>query len=148
MTEGTASEEKRREKLSGLMDVKDELELIAASDVAYAKDARNWLEALDEAGFDVPLPHKDFENSAELNQKRERVSDSQYCPQCGDGVGAEDRFCRHCGHELTDGTTAKRIDPERERSDEEKMAALAQRDSVSERTRTFAKRSLEKLRED
>ncbi|MDS0220871.1 zinc ribbon domain-containing protein [Haloarcula sp. S1AR25-5A] len=32
------------------------------------------------------------------------TNDSQgqasYCPQCGDGVDADDQFCRHCGHEL------------------------------------------------
>jgi zinc-ribbon domain len=27
--------------------------------------------------------------------------DARYCPQCGQAVGAEDRFCNNCGHNLS-----------------------------------------------
>lgn len=103
MSKPASAEKRRREKLSKLMEVENELELIATSDVPYAKDARNWLESLDDAGFEVNLPHQNAGSTSRSTQRSGEDPDGSYCSECGDGVGAEDRFCRHCGHELPGG---------------------------------------------
>jgi hypothetical protein len=50
--------EKREETLDRLYELREDLETAAASDTEYAKYAQNGLETLDEAGYDVTLPHR------------------------------------------------------------------------------------------
>jgi hypothetical protein len=48
-------EQKRKETLDRLYELREELETVAASDAGYAKYAQNGLETLHEAGYDVNL---------------------------------------------------------------------------------------------
>ncbi|MDS0284746.1 hypothetical protein NDI86_21830 [Halomicroarcula sp. S3CR25-11] len=41
------------DRLDGLYEVREELKLIAESDVPYSKDAQNFLKALRREGYDV-----------------------------------------------------------------------------------------------
>lgn len=45
--------DRTKERLQPLYEVHEELQLIAESDVPYARDAQNFLESLREAGYDV-----------------------------------------------------------------------------------------------
>ncbi|MEA5387154.1 hypothetical protein VB779_08835 [Haloarculaceae archaeon H-GB11] len=46
-------EKRREDRLDDLYEVVDELKLIAESDAGYAEYAENFLESLQEAGYDV-----------------------------------------------------------------------------------------------
>jgi len=52
----TDYEDRRAENLDKLADLRDELELIAASDARYSEYAQNFLKSLQKAGYDVDLP--------------------------------------------------------------------------------------------
>jgi hypothetical protein len=51
-------EQKRKETLDRLYALREDLITAAISDTDYAKYAQNGLESLDEAGYDVTLPHR------------------------------------------------------------------------------------------
>lgn len=56
-------DEKREQRLDKLYGLKEDLEIIAASDARYAKYARNALETLHEEGYDVSAPPFSTEDS-------------------------------------------------------------------------------------
>lgn len=51
--QSTTMEDRRKENLETLYELREELKLIADSEGPYAKYAENWLESLREAGYDV-----------------------------------------------------------------------------------------------
>ena len=53
--------------------------------------------AEDESRVEVTEREEEQERRVEMTERGE----GRYCPQCGQEVGAEDRFCRNCGHHLS-----------------------------------------------
>jgi len=97
----TTMEEKQKENLDKLYELREELELVAASDAEYAKYAVNFLESLDEAGYDVNIPEPGSLDPSPADEPDGPAA--QYCPNCGEGLDAEDQFCRYCGEALRPG---------------------------------------------
>ena len=51
----------------------------------------------------LPIYEVDIEdNEAEKEGSSEARQRTDFCPQCGQAVGADDQFCRHCGASLHD----------------------------------------------
>jgi predicted nucleic acid-binding Zn ribbon protein len=106
-----AAREKRQENLDKLHGLREELQIIAASDADYAKYARNFLRTLHRAGYDVEIPE-----GGSRTHTGEATEGGQFCPSCGEAVDAGEAFCRHSGSDLPEGRASCRATRRRRRS--------------------------------